>query len=59
MFSAIFSGTRFLGFWPLSLLSSGDTAFLRLILVGLALVVLVIWRPQGIFGNKQEDALEA
>jgi ABC-type branched-subunit amino acid transport system permease subunit len=57
-FTAIFSGTRFLGIWPLNLLSSGDSAFLRLILVGAALVVLVIWRPQGIFGNRQEHALE-
>jgi branched-chain amino acid transport system permease protein len=58
VFSAIFSGTRFLDFWPVNLLSSSDTAFLRLILLGLALVVLVIWRPQGILGNRQEDALE-
>jgi len=27
-------------------------------LVGLALVVLVIFRPQGIFGNPREDAVE-
>ena len=58
LFTIIFSGTRFLGFWPLSLFSSGDKAFLRLILVGLALVVLVIFRPQGIFGNPREDAVE-
>lgn len=58
VFAVIFAGTRFLDFWPLSLFSSGDRAYLRLILVGLALVVLVIWRPQGIFGNRKEDALE-
>jgi ABC-type branched-subunit amino acid transport system permease subunit len=58
MFAMIFAGTRFLDFWPLSLFSSGDRAYLRLILVGLALIVLVIWRPQGIFGNRREDALE-
>ena len=58
-FSVIFAGTRFLSFWPLSLFSSGDRAFLRLILIGLALIILVIWRPQGLFGNKREDALEA
>ena len=46
-FAIIFAGTRFLDFWPLSLFSSGDRAFLRLILIGLALIVLVIWRPQG------------
>ena len=58
VFAVIFAGTRFLDFWPLSLFSSGDRAFLRLILIGLALIVLVIWRPQGLFGNKREDALE-
>jgi ABC-type branched-subunit amino acid transport system permease subunit len=58
IFAFIFAGTRFLDFWPLSLFSSGDRAYLRLILVGLALIVLVIWRPQGILGNRKEDALE-
>lgn len=57
-FSVIFAGTRFLNFWPLSLFSSGDRAFLRLMLVGLALMVLVIWRPQGLLGNRREDAHE-
>jgi ABC-type branched-subunit amino acid transport system permease subunit len=58
LFAIIFAGTRFLDFWPLSLFSSGDRAYLRLLFVGLALIVLVIWRPQGIFGNRKEDALE-
>ncbi len=31
VFAVIFAGTRFLDFWPLSLFSSGDRAFLRLI----------------------------
>jgi len=58
IFTIIFAGTRFLDFWPLSLFNSGDKAFLRLILVGLALVVLIVLRPQGLLGNKKEDALE-
>jgi len=58
LFSAIFAGTRFLDFWPLSYFSSGDRAFLRLALVGAALVALVIFRPQGILGNRREDAFE-
>lgn len=58
LFAVIFAGTRFLDFWPLSLFSSGDRAYLRLIFVGLALIGLVVWRPQGIFGNRKEDALE-
>jgi len=56
--SIMFAGARFLDFWPLSLFSSGDRAYLRLLLVGIALIALVIWRPQGIFGNRREDALE-
>lgn len=32
---------------------------IRFILVGLALVLLVIYRPQGIFGDKREIALDA
>lgn len=59
VFSIIFAGTRFLDFWPLSLFSSGDRAFLRLVLVGLALMALVIWRPQGLLGSRREDAHEA
>jgi branched-chain amino acid transport system permease protein len=31
----------------------------RLMLVGLALILLIIFRPQGIFGDKREIALEA
>jgi ABC-type branched-subunit amino acid transport system permease subunit len=58
LFAGIFAGTRFLDFWPLSVFASGDRAYLRLVLVGLGLIVLVIWRPQGIFGNRREDALE-
>lgn len=58
LFAVIFAGTRFLDFWPLSLFSSGDRAYLRLIFVGLALILLMIWRPQGIFGNRKEDAHE-
>jgi len=58
LFAFTYAGTRFLDFWPLSIFDSTDRAFLRQILVGLALVALVILRPQGIFGNKREDAFE-
>ncbi len=36
---------------PLSSLQAGT---LRFILVGVALMLIVIFRPQGIFGNKRE-----
>ena len=38
----------------ISLLSSQQAATLRFILVGVALMLIVIFRPQGIFGNKRE-----
>ena len=53
-----FSGTRFLDFWPLSLIDSGNRAFLRLFLVGLLLVLFMALRPQGLLGNRKELLLE-
>ena len=58
IFAFIFAGTRFLDFWPLSELTSADRAFLRLIVVGLILIGLMAFRPQGIFGKKEEMVLE-
>jgi ABC-type branched-subunit amino acid transport system permease subunit len=58
VFAAIEAGTRFLNFWPLDVFSSGDRAFLRLMVVGVSLIILVIWRPQGFFGKRSEVALE-
>ena len=43
LFGLLFAGTRFLDFWPLSLVDSGARAFLRLEIVGLLLIVL-LWR---------------
>lgn len=58
IFGFIFAGTRFLDFWPLNELDSSDRAFLRLIIVGLILIGLMAFRPQGIFGKKEEMVLE-
>jgi branched-chain amino acid transport system permease protein len=38
----------------LSAMSSQQAGTLRFILVGVALMLIVIFRPQGIFGNKRE-----
>ena len=35
-----------------------DVGAVRLILLGLGLILLVIFRPQGIFGDKREIALD-
>jgi branched-chain amino acid transport system permease protein len=58
LFSLLYSGTRFLNFFPLSLFDSGARAFLRLFLVGFLLVLFMALRPQGILGNRRELLLE-
>jgi branched-chain amino acid transport system permease protein len=54
LFGLLYSGTRFLNVYPLSLFDSGDRAYLRLILVGLLLILLMAIRPQGLLGNRRE-----
>jgi branched-chain amino acid transport system permease protein len=58
LFSMLYSGTRFLNFFPLSLIDSGSRAFLRLFLVGALLVLFMALRPQGVLGNRRELLLE-
>ena len=41
------------------LLSSTDVAQIRFIIVGLGLMLLLIFRPQGIFGDRREVMLDA
>jgi branched-chain amino acid transport system permease protein len=54
LFGVLYAGTRFLDFYPLSLIDSGARAFLRLWAVGLLLILLMAIRPQGILGNRRE-----
>jgi len=54
LFGILYSGTRFLNFFPLSLIDSGDRAYLRLLIVGFLLIVLMAVRPQGLLGNRKE-----
>jgi ABC-type branched-subunit amino acid transport system permease subunit len=58
LFGLLYSGTRFLNFYPLSLFDSGERAYLRLILVGLLLIGLMAIRPQGLLGNRRELLLQ-
>jgi len=58
LFSLLYSGTRFLNFFPLSLIDSGARAFLRLFLVGFLLVLFMALRPEGVLGNRRELLLE-
>jgi neutral amino acid transport system permease protein len=47
------------GVIPDGLLSSTDVAQIRFVLVGLGLMLLLIFRPQGIFGDRREVMLDA
>jgi len=58
IFSILFAGTRFLDFAPFSLLESDERAYLRMIIIGMVLMVLMVFRPQGILGKREEMVLE-
>ena len=57
LFGILFAGTRFFGFPPFSWLSSDDRAYVRLLLIGLVLIGLMLFRPQGILGRREEMVL--
>jgi ABC-type branched-subunit amino acid transport system permease subunit len=44
---------------PSWLMNQNQVGSVRFILVGVALMLLMIYRPQGIFGDKKELALNA
>jgi branched-chain amino acid transport system permease protein len=58
VFGFLFAGTRFLDFAPLSYLDSAERAYVRLIVIGLAIIALVVLRPQGLLGRRDEMVLE-
>ena len=47
------------GIIPESLLSATDVASLRFVLIGVGLMALLVFRPQGIFGDRREVMLDA
>jgi branched-chain amino acid transport system permease protein len=47
------------GIIPESLLSQTDVASLRFVLIGVGLMALLVFRPQGIFGDRREVMLDA
>ncbi|MDH4119142.1 MAG: branched-chain amino acid ABC transporter permease [Acidimicrobiia bacterium] len=47
------------GWIPPSLMDSNQVGIFRFILVGLGLIALMTFRPQGIFGSREEMALDA
>lgn len=58
LFGFIFAGTRFFDFPPFSYFDSAQRAYLRLIVIGLLIVLLVLFRPRGILGRREEALLE-
>ena len=58
IFGVIFAGTRFFDFPPFSYFDAAERAYLRLIIIGLILIGLMAFRPQGIFGKREEMLLE-
>jgi ABC-type branched-subunit amino acid transport system permease subunit len=58
LFGFVYAATRFLDFPPFSFFDSAGRAYLRLIIVGLILIGLMAFRPQGIFGKREEMVLE-
>jgi branched-chain amino acid transport system permease protein len=58
VFGVIFAGTRFFDFPPFSLLDSTQRAYVRLMLIGLVIIGLMLFRPQGLLGNRKEMVLE-
>jgi branched-chain amino acid transport system permease protein len=58
VFGFVFAGTRFLDFPPLSYFDSAERAYLRLVIIGLILIGLMVFRPQGILGKREEMVLE-
>jgi branched-chain amino acid transport system permease protein len=47
------------GIIPETLLSQTDVAQLRFVLIGVGLMALLVFRPQGIFGDRREVMLDA
>jgi len=47
------------GIIPTSVMTTSQVGQVRFMLVGLALMLLIIFRPQGIFGDRKELALDA
>ena len=58
VFGVIFAGTRFFDFPPFSYFDSADRAYLRLAVIGAILIGLMVFRPQGLFGKREEMVLE-
>jgi|FLOH01.1.fsa_nt_gi branched-chain amino acid transport system permease protein len=57
-FGFLYAGTRFFEFPPFTWFTSAERAYLRIIIIGLVLIILMIKRPQGMFGKREEMVLD-
>ena len=57
LFSFVFTGTRFFEFWPFTLVDSIDRQYVRILMIGVILIGIMLFRPQGLFGRRQESLL--
>ncbi len=57
-FGFLYGGTRFFTFWPFSFFDSSQRSYMRIMIIGMVLILLMIRRPQGIFGKREEMVLE-
>jgi branched-chain amino acid transport system permease protein len=58
VFGVIFAGTRFFDFAPFTYFDAPERAYLRLVIIGLILIALMAFRPQGLFGRKDDLVFE-
>jgi len=57
-FGFLYAGTRFFQFPPFTWFDSVQRAYLRIMIIGFVLIFLMLKRPQGIFGKREEMVLE-
>lgn len=58
VFGFIFSGPTFLNFKPFTYFNAAQLAYLEMMIIGAILIGLMAWRPQGLFGKREEMVLE-
>jgi branched-chain amino acid transport system permease protein len=58
LFAILWAGPRFLNVFPFTLLDSPERAYVRMIIIGLLLIGLMLFRPQGILGKREEMVLQ-
>jgi branched-chain amino acid transport system permease protein len=58
VFGVIFAGTRFFDFAPFTYFDAPERAYLRLVIIGLILIALMAFRPQGLLGRKEDLVFE-